>query len=433
MIQNNRDFGPLRRGQIKIRTKTTGNNAFVWTDHFNVNRGYAVNGLNQYLTAASASFTYDPNGNLTYDGATSFVYDVENRLVVASGGRASSLRYDPMGRLYEMIGPSSALRFLYDGDALVGEYSMTASLIRRYMWGPGIDELILWDEGSTMNCSGTRVLHGDLQNSTIAQADCFGNQTAINRYDEYGIPQATNTGRFQYTSQSWLYDLGLYHYKNRIYSPSIGRFLQIDPVGYNDNINIYAYSENDPVNHIDSNGATKIWFNVGTGELHVDPEVKGRVPYKIQATSGRAGGCMNNASCQDKSFEGPIPRGLYQIRSRELSDPSLAGDVARRLKGDWGDWRVRLHRQTVDEENRMSWKPTTRDNFFLHGGDMQGSAGCIDVGGGICGNQMTNQIKGDILRDPDGLVPLRVEDRGPWESNIEWQRMLNNIFSRFRF
>lgn len=86
----------------------------------------------------------------------------------------------------------------------------------------------MWDEGSAMDCSGSKFLHPDPQGSIIAIANCWGGRIAINSYDEYGIPGAQNTGRFQYTGQAWLPELGMYYYKARIYSPTLGRFIFSD-------------------------------------------------------------------------------------------------------------------------------------------------------------------------------------------------------------
>lgn len=89
-------FGYNPAGQIT--TRTLSNDSFAFTNHVNVDRSYAANGLNQYTSAGSASFGYDTKGNLT-DGSVTYSYDTENRLTAASGAKTASLLYDPLGRL----------------------------------------------------------------------------------------------------------------------------------------------------------------------------------------------------------------------------------------------------------------------------------------------------------------------------------------------
>ncbi|MBY0563134.1 MAG: RHS repeat-associated core domain-containing protein [Hyphomonadaceae bacterium] len=93
----------------------------------------------------------------------------------------------------------------------------------------------------------------------IAVTDASGAATSINAYDEYGLPAATNAGRFQYTGQMWLAEAQLYHYKARAYLPQLGRFAQTDPIGMAGGMNLYAYVSNDPGEPDRSVGAFVLW------------------------------------------------------------------------------------------------------------------------------------------------------------------------------
>jgi uncharacterized protein RhaS with RHS repeats len=60
-------------------------------------------------------------------------------------------------------------------------------------------------------------------------------------------------------------EIKLYHYKARVYDPATGRFLQTDPVGYQDDADLYAYVRDDPVDKADPTGQCAAAANMAVG------------------------------------------------------------------------------------------------------------------------------------------------------------------------
>jgi hypothetical protein len=79
-----------------ILQNTRSNAAYSWAGHYNINRPYASNGLNQHTQSGGIVPSYDAKGNLTSAGTGPYGYTAENRLASSPAGNYRVPASEPM-------------------------------------------------------------------------------------------------------------------------------------------------------------------------------------------------------------------------------------------------------------------------------------------------------------------------------------------------
>ncbi len=316
---------------------------------------YTTNTLNQYTQITkdngqqtTYTLTYDDDGNLTSiitTGATKvYKYNAENRLIAVepstpiNGNTKVEFVYDYMGRRVQKkvyIFESSAYSlqsihlYVYDGWNMIQEMDGTGFVQKSYVWGldlsqtlqaaGGIGGLLAVVDGSETyqycydaNCNVGQLIDAD-----------DGSIVAHYEYDPFGILLKSsgllaNANHFRFSTKYYDTETGLYYYGYRYYSPSLGRWINRDPIEEKGGVNLYVFVNGDPINNIDSKGLTSIIITTDptqinpalfpTADKPVNQVYTGLNPcegYKV---------CFGSDCCRDgKKIKDPYPQAAYDV------------------------------------------------------------------------------------------------------------------------
>jgi RHS repeat-associated protein len=252
---------------------TLGNWDSVTTDSSTQTRSH--NAQNEITSISGATTpTYDSNGNLTKDetGRT-FKYDAWNRLVevkTSGGSTIVTYKYDALnGRVSETKGGNTR-DFYYSANWQVLKEKLNGTTDTSYVWSPVyVDAMIARDRDTDANGSLDERLYAlyDANFNVTALVNTSGTVVERYAYDSFGnvtVYDASWSVRVGGSNYSWIYlhqggrwesQTGLYHFRNREYSPTLGRWIQIDPIGFEGgDVNLYRYSVSNPGNLLDPSG-----------------------------------------------------------------------------------------------------------------------------------------------------------------------------------
>ena len=228
------------------------------------------------------AFNYDANGNLNTQSNnqnsanTTYTYDEADRLTsvvlkdnAGVNSKKSEYRYDGFSRKvvskeYSWDANTAAwvkddeVRRIYDGIEMdvVQERDDTNVVKVNYTRNGNIGGLLSKTDTAS---GGTFFYHYDGSGNVTQMSDVNQNSVAEYSYDAYGntlraVGTQASSNRYRYSTKEYQTATGLYDYGYRFYSPSLGRWINRDPIAESGGLNLYGMVGNDPVNFLDAYG-----------------------------------------------------------------------------------------------------------------------------------------------------------------------------------
>jgi RHS repeat-associated protein len=204
----------------------------------------------------------DAAGNTIGYASNTYSFNDRGRMSeVIVSGIATNYVYNALGQLIEKSGNGGTILFMYDESGhILGEYSSTGALIEETIWLGDTPVATLRPSGSTI---AIYYVHSD-HLGTVRKVTRPSDNGLMWRWDPdtFGSVAANSNpaglGTFTYNlgfpGQYFLTESGLYYNYFRDYDPTMGRYIESDPIGLGSGVNTYAYGNGNPITNSDPTG-----------------------------------------------------------------------------------------------------------------------------------------------------------------------------------
>ncbi|BFM06371.1 RHS repeat-associated core domain-containing protein [Halioxenophilus aromaticivorans] len=226
----------------------------------NNTQSWVYNENSQLVRNDENEYEYDLNGSLVRSESSSeiitYTYDHRNRLIKVDSsviGEVGKYKYDPFGRRIQKQVDGEITYFVYSKRGLIAEIDEAGNYKKIYQYWPGspwgTDPLFKYTpEGINFYISNNI-------GAPIAQLDSSGEISSLSMRDAFGGASESDVdNNLVFPGQYHDIETGLNYNFHRYYSSDLGRYIQSDPVRYFGASNLYAYSDNNPINSFDPLG-----------------------------------------------------------------------------------------------------------------------------------------------------------------------------------